>query len=179
MVGGCKSGSYAETGAVVGGLTGAGLGALATHPEGNQGAGAALGAGLGALTGAVVGSGMDQAESRNQAAVAAVQRRAMSIPDVLELQNAGVDEDVIITQIRNQGVIARPDSSDLVFLQQQGVSPAIVKALQTAPLAVAVQEPIGPDVIIHTGPRVQPVYVHPPFRRHGPWRHGIRYSAYW
>jgi outer membrane lipoprotein SlyB len=177
---GCKSGSYAEQGAVVGGLTGAGLGALATHPDGNPGAGAALGAGLGALTGAVVGSGMDQTEARNQAALSAVQRNAMTIPDVLELQSAGVADDVIATQIRNQGVIAPPTSSDLVYLQQQGVSPTVVKALQTAPQAIAIQEPVGPNVIVHAGPRVRPIHVHPPYPcRPPPRRHGFRYSWNW
>ena len=106
---------------------------------------------------------MDQTEARNEAAVAAVEQHAMTIPDVLQMRSAGVADDVIVTQIRSQGVIPPPTSSDIIFLQQQGVSPEVVKALQTAPQAIAVQEPVGPRVVVRTSHVVRPVYVAPPY----------------
>ncbi|MBI4354866.1 MAG: hypothetical protein HY597_00265 [Candidatus Omnitrophica bacterium] len=57
-------------GAVVGGLLGAGTGAIIGNQTGHPGAGTAIGAGLGALTGGMVGHGMDEM-SRGQTAAPA------------------------------------------------------------------------------------------------------------
>ena len=52
----CSSNPTPEGGAVVGGIAGAGAGALVGHDLGNTGAGALVGAAAGAGVGAVVGS---------------------------------------------------------------------------------------------------------------------------
>jgi hypothetical protein len=57
----------AGTGAIVGGLSGAGIGALATC--GNP-AGAAIGAAAGALTGGLIGASVDQQQARGPVYVA-------------------------------------------------------------------------------------------------------------
>ena len=59
---GCAT--HEGTGAAVGGLLGAGTGALVGKAAGNTGAGALLGAGVGALAGAAVGNSEDRREHR-------------------------------------------------------------------------------------------------------------------
>mgnify|MGYP000241756754 CR=1 FL=1 len=59
-----------EQGAVIGGASGAGLGAIIGHQSGNRGEGAAIGAAAGALMGGLVGHQIDkdkQAQAREQA----------------------------------------------------------------------------------------------------------------
>ena len=63
---GCQSPDHADQGALVGGLFGAGTGAIIGKACGNPLAGAAIGAGAGALTGAAIGSKMDADEARNR-----------------------------------------------------------------------------------------------------------------
>lgn len=62
----CAAGPNAQTGAVIGGLAGAGIGAIAGHQSGRALEGAAIGAGVGAIGGGVIGNAQDQrnAEAR-------------------------------------------------------------------------------------------------------------------
>lgn len=53
-------------GAVLGGLLGAGTGAIIGNQSDHAGAGTAIGAGLGALGGAMVGNALEEAENKNQ-----------------------------------------------------------------------------------------------------------------
>lgn len=57
---GCNT-TPVQDGTVVGGLLGAGTGAILGHQVGKQGEGALIGAGIGALTGALVGDQVDKA----------------------------------------------------------------------------------------------------------------------
>ncbi len=63
---GCNT-TPTQDGAVVGGLLGAGLGAIVGNQSGHEGEGALIGAGVGALTGALVGDQVDEASKRNPA----------------------------------------------------------------------------------------------------------------
>ena len=68
---GCESmGTAAQSkttqGAVLGGLLGAGTGAIVGNQSDHPGAGTAIGAGLGALGGALVGNAMEENERRGQ-----------------------------------------------------------------------------------------------------------------
>lgn len=68
---GCEAaGTAAQTktgqGAVMGGLLGAGAGAILGNQSGHAGEGAAIGAGLGALSGGLIGRGMDETERKAQ-----------------------------------------------------------------------------------------------------------------
>ncbi len=56
---GCETTSTQE-GAVVGGMLGAGTGAIIGHQTGHQGEGALIGAAAGALTGALIGDQVDR-----------------------------------------------------------------------------------------------------------------------
>jgi hypothetical protein len=172
---GCASPYHADQGALFGGLFGAGAGAVAGHALGNTGAGAAIGAGVGALGGAAVGAQMDETDARNRAAIEArlgrqVAPGATTIPDVIAMTRSGVDEGLIINHVHAHGLAAPLQASDVIYLQQQGVSRNVIAVMQTEPVAVAAE--------------VVPVYGPPPAggviieQRWGP--HYYRpYRHYW
>ena len=172
---GCAT--YTQNGALMGGLGGAGLGAIVGNAVGAPGAGAAIGAGFGSVGGAVVGNGLDNIEARNRAAIEQhmhqqVSTGAVTIDDAVAMSRAGVAEELIVTHIRAHGVARPLQAADLIFLQQQGVSANVIAVMQqppaapVAPMAVAVPQPVymapapGPMVI-------EEHYYHRPYR-YGP-----------
>lgn len=182
LAAGCASPYHADRGALFGGLLGAGTGAVVGDALGNAGAGAAIGAGVGALSGAAIGSQIDEVEAQNRALIEAKMGRqvaagAVTIDDVLAMTRANVDEELIVTHIRAHG-LARPlQTNDLIFLQQQGVSTRVIKAMQEPPPVQAQQAPVvireqAPTPVIveeyHYGyPRYPRPYYYPP-RHHAP-----------
>ena len=164
---GCQSPYHADRGALFGGLTGAGVGALVGNATGNTGAGAAIGAGVGALTGAAVGSSLDEIEARNRAEIEARLGRppvagAVTVDEVIAMTQAGVDEEVIATHVRNHGVARPLMTNDLIFLQSNHVSARVIRAMQEPP----VQQP----VVVQGGP--PPVVVHEYYGPgYGHWGH--------
>ena len=150
---GCETPNHTDQGALFGGLLGAGTGAVVGHAAGNTGAGAAIGAGVGALSGAVVGAGMDQTEARNRALIEAKLGRqvagAVTIPDVIAMTRSGVDEGLIINHIHAHGMAASLQATDVIYLQQQGVSRNVIAVMETEHLAVPPQQMV-------------PVYSDPP-----------------
>jgi hypothetical protein len=185
---GCASPYRSDQGALYGGLTGAGLGALVGSASGNAGTGAAIGAGVGALSGAAVGGSLDDIEAANRAEIAARTGRpapvgSVTIPDVISMTRAGVPEEVIATHIRNHGPAQPLQAGDLIALQQQGVSPRVVQALQTPPQQVAgppgvalIEQPYPVPAPGYWGPHCAYPYP-PPYYRHRPYHH--RRGAYW
>ncbi len=172
---GCRSPYRADQGALFGGLLGAGTGALIGNASGNAGAGAAIGAGLGAITGAVVGSELDQIEAQNRAMIAQqmgrqVSAEAVTLSEVVEMTQAGVDDGLIVNHVRAHGVAAPLKTSDLIYLQQQGVSAQVTKAMQEPP------RPRERPVVIHE--RARPVIVQE--YHYGPpaWGHGCDPPVY-
>jgi hypothetical protein len=163
-------------------MLGAGTGAIVGDALGNAGAGAAIGAGVGALGGAAIGQGMDEMEARNRAAIEAqlggqrISPGACTMQDVIMMSQAGVDEQLIVNHIRASGVAQRPNAQDLVRLNEYGVSPRVVEAMQEPPRIqpaepVVYQQPYNPPVIVeehHYGPR----WWHPPHSYHH--YHGCR-----
>lgn len=150
---GCSSPYHADRGALFGGLGGAGLGAIVGNQLGSTGAGAAIGAAAGALTGAAVGGTLDDMEARNRAMIAnqlgrEVPPGAVTTQDVVAMSQAGISEELIINHIRGNGIAAPLQTSDLIFLQEQGVCSPVIAAMQTLPAA-------GPVVV--TDAAVQPV----------------------
>lgn len=173
---GCASPHRADQGAMLGGLLGAGTGALIGDASGNAGAGAAIGAGIGALSGAVVGSELDAIEAQNRAQIEAqlgrqLREGAVTVEDVVMMSENGVSDELIVNHVRANGMRQPPNTQDLIYLSQQGVSSRVVSAMQEPPRQrepekVVVREP-SPPVVVHEvyGP---PVYHCPP--RHY-WRH--------
>jgi outer membrane lipoprotein SlyB len=179
---GCQSPYHADRGALFGGLLGAGTGAIVGDALGNAGAGAAIGAGVGALSGAAIGSQIDEVEARNRALIEAQMGRqvaagAVSIDDVLAMTRASVDEELIVTHVRAHGLVRPLQTNDLIFLQQQGVSTRVIKAMQEPPPVQTQQAPVvirerAPAPVIveeyHYGYPAWPRPYYYPYRHHAP-----------
>ena len=186
---GCASPYRSDQGALYGGLGGAGLGAIVGNAVGHTGAGAAIGAGVGALSGAAIGGSLDDIEARNRAEIAARTGRpapmgAVSIDDVIAMTRAGVSEEVIATHVRGHGLNRPLVASDLIVLQQQGVSPRVVQAMQAPPVQPVVYQAAGPPPVIIEERYVPPPYwgptcYHPNYhyRRHHHHRPGLSWGV--
>jgi hypothetical protein len=138
---GCQSMNYAQRGGVLGGLAGAGIGAAAGESGGDAVPGALIGGAVGALAGSVVGDGMDADRARQAEIEARIGRQlagAVTSEDAVAMTRAGLSDDVIISHIRAHGVARPLEVNDLIALRNQGVSDAVIKALQTSPGPVAV-----------------------------------------
>jgi len=135
LVAGCRSPYYADRGAGLGALAGAGAGAIIGHQTGNAGAGALLGGGLGALTGAAVGTGMDEMAAQNRAQIAGqlgrqVQTGAANMNEVLAMSQAGVDPTLIQNYVRTSGVTRPLTAAEVISLHNQGVNTNVIQAMQ-------------------------------------------------
>lgn len=181
---GCRSPYHADQGALGGGLIGAATGAIVGDAVGNTAGGAAIGAGLGALTGAAIGQGMDEVEANNRAMIEqqmgrAVAAGSVTMQEVVAMSQSGVDNSLIVNHIRANGMIAPPQSGDLIMLNQQGVGADVIAAMQAPPpqaQRVVVQPAVRPVIVEehHYGPG----YWGPPRRRyHHPRHQGT--SVHW
>lgn len=181
--GGCQSPFYTKRGATVGGLTGAGLGAIIGEAAADKPlAGAAIGTAVGALTGAMTGSALDDIENRNQARVQYQSQqayaRASTIDDVIAMTRAGLSDEVITQHLRTNGFVGTLRAPELIMLKQQGVSDRVVYAmqgLQSGPYVGAVPQSVvaAPPVIVEEHYYVRPpppVRVYPYYWPH-PSRH--------
>jgi hypothetical protein len=147
---GCAS--HADRGAAIGGLGGAGVGALIGEASGHGAEGALLGAAVGALGGAAIGNTHDQREAEMRARMGRQMSGAVTAGDVVAMVQSGVSEEVIATHIRTNGVQQRVQPGDLITLRNQGVSDYLINAMQTAP--------VGGAVAVQPG-YAQPVYAQP------------------
>lgn len=153
---GCRSPFYQDQLALFGGLTGAGIGALVGEDHGNALAGAAIGSAVGAAGGATVGAALDDVQARNQQVIEAELGRRLSgaatQADVISMVNAQLSDDVIITHIQANGIDRPPTAQDLVILKNNGVSDAVLQAMQTASrrdvAVVATPAPPVPSVVV-------------------------------
>ena len=167
---GCRSPYHADQGALGGGLLGAGAGAIVGNAVGNPAGGAAVGAGLGALTGAAIGQGMDEVEANNRAMIEQQMGRAVAAgsvapQEVIAMSQAGVDNSLIVNHIRANGMVAPPQSGDLIMLKQQGVGAEVIAAMQAPPPQQVIVQPAVRPVVVeeyHYGPG----YYGPPRRRY-------------
>ena len=154
---GCRSPYRSDQGALLGGLGGAGLGAIIGKQTGNTGAGAVIGAAAGAITGAAVGNELDEIDARNRAMIEQQMGRkisaaAVTMHDVVSMSQAGVGDELIVTHLRSHGMAAPPSAQQIIELKQAGVSDRVVQAMQTSPLPPTGPPPgapvIGAPVII-------------------------------
>jgi Glycine zipper len=166
LASGCAT--HTQTGAAVGGLAGAGAGAVVGHALGNTAAGAVVGAGVGALTGAAIGNSQDEAEARNRAIIEQQIGRQLAgathVEDVIAMTRAGVAPELIMNHVRAHGMAAPLQANDLIVLQQQGVDSRVVATMQSTPSPVA-QQPViveqAPPPVIVEGYYGRPYYYHP------------------
>jgi outer membrane lipoprotein SlyB len=178
---GCHSPYYADQGALAGGLGGAGLGALIGSTSGHAGAGAAIGAAAGALTGGAVGGALDNIDAKNRAQIAAATGHpasAVSVNDVIAMSRSGIDEQIIVNQLAASGLQRPLQANDVIYLQQNGVSPHVISIMQQTRVAVAAPPPgtvVGPPpAVVVADPYYGPYYGYRPY--YGP-RVGVTYIA--
>lgn len=166
---GCYSPYHADRGALFGGATGAGVGAIVGNAVGNTAAGALIGGGVGALSGAAIGQGMDDIEARNRAEIAAALGRqvppgAVTIDDVMAMTKAGVSEELIAGHIRASGVARPLTSQDIIALNNSGVPPSVIQAMQNPPQPIAQQPVAGAAPVMVAQPVYPaPVYAYPAY----------------
>ena len=119
---------YTGGGALIGGASGAAIGAVATR--GDPGA-ALVGGAIGAMTGALVGHSMDvEARSQNPPPTAYTPTTSSpappSIDDIKAMTRSGVQDDVIISQIKNSGAVYHLDANTILELRDTGVSEKVM-----------------------------------------------------
>jgi hypothetical protein len=150
LVCGCSTMNNTESGALGGGLLGAGVGTLIGLAAHRPVAGAVVGGAVGAGTGALIGNAEDRAEKKQEVrqaqAVAAAQQaadRAPKLDEIVRLTQSGVAEDNIIGLIRNSGAYYDLNAADLEYLTRNGVSPRVIAELQSRSPANAYGPPPG------------------------------------
>ena len=132
---------------------GAATGAIAGAAIGKDPKAALIGGAIGAASGAAVGGALDEQEARNEALIAQQMGQrlegAVTHQQVVQMTQAGLSEQVIMTHISTYGVARPPNANDLIMLRQAGVGDGVLQALQTAG---------GPQPIVAVAPP-QPVIV--------------------
>ncbi len=164
---GCASGPYAQNGAMVGGMIGAPVGAIIGANNGDAGAGALIGGAIGALSGSNIGSNIDQQNQAN-AYANSVRSAQLGLADVIGMTRNGLGDDVIMTQIQTNGVIATPTSADLITLKNAGVSDRVIQAMQTANINRYATPASVQPVIVEEHYYGPPVSFRPPPRCYSP-----------
>ena len=130
---GCNSMNNTEAGALGGGAIGAGAGALVGAATGHAAAGAAIGAGVGAVTGGLIGHSEDTAEARQKKAAAewAAQNPPLGLPDVVQMTQQHISEDIIIRQMEVTRSYYNLRPEDITYLKSQGVSDRVIYVMQS------------------------------------------------
>jgi hypothetical protein len=155
---GCQTPNQANgavAGGVMGGALGLGVGALTRNPA----AGLAIGAGTGALVGNAVGAHKDKQEAKAAAEYAA-NHPPLTLTDVVSLSAQGVPDGQIIQQMASTNSYYNLRPEDLVYLNQNHVSPAVISAMQQrngvrpvvlAPPPAVVYPAYGPPPVVGVG----------------------------
>jgi uncharacterized protein YcfJ len=134
----------AGRGAALGGVAGALAGAAIGKNNHNTAAGALIGGAAGLIGGAAIGSGID-AKQRHEALrqqQVYVTSHAVSAADVVTMTRNGVSDDVIINHIRQNGMDRKLDVNDVIALHNQGVSNAVLTAMQQYPTPALAPTPV-------------------------------------
>ena len=148
---GCQTPNQANgaiAGGTIGGLAGLGVGILTRNPA----AGLAIGAGSGALIGNAVGANKDAQQAKAAAQYAAA--HMMSINDVVSLSARRIPDQQIIQQILSTNTWFNLTTSDLTYLNDNGVSPTVISV---------VQQRSGPRPPVVYGPPPPPPVVYAPY----------------
>ena len=145
-----------------GALIGAGTGALIGGASGRGGGGALIGAAVGAVAGGLIGHSMDQeqqARLRQQAPQTYVrvdQGQPLGVADVKALARSGINDDVIISQIRNSHTVYHLSAADIIDLRDSGVSNTVIDFMINTPSSIgessAVAAPAGTVVVTQPPP---------------------------
>lgn len=180
---GCRSMSRTQEGALVGGTAGATIGAVVGGQEGRPGTGAAIGGLIGTTVGALAGDAADRDERRiKQAQWEASQPVVgpMSLEEIVRLTERGVEDQIIINQIRTSGTRYHLTSENILWLQDNRVSSAVIREMQATaryrPRTIYMERDIygAPPVVYERVPVFIPYGPRPCY----PWP-GFTFGATW
>ena len=132
-VSGCQTNkTRVAEGAGVGGALGALAGGIIGYQSGHGVGGALIGGAAGAAGGAIVGSQIKKPNQATQSAAGqqAVSPNQMTIQQIADLSKQQVNDAVIIDRIKLTNSKFTLSASDLDYLKAQGVSPAVIAAMQ-------------------------------------------------
>ena len=155
---------YTGTGALEGGAIGAVSGAAIGGQHGGEGA--LIGAAAGVIAGGLIGHSMDQeqqARLRQQAPQTYVrvdQGQPLSVADVKALARAGINDDVIISQIRNSHTVYHLSAADIIDLRDAGVSNRVIDFMINTPGSIggsSAPVPQASTVVVAEPPPPAPV----------------------
>ncbi|MSR55589.1 MAG: hypothetical protein EXS09_20245 [Gemmataceae bacterium] len=165
---GCATTSNTAKGAGIGGVLGAGTGAiLAQATGGSAGTGAVVGGLAGAILGGAIGNEEDRLEkaaleSRVQLAEAQQANAAatqMNIEEVIAMTNAKHSDHVIINQIRTTNSAYVLTSQDLTRLSTSGVSDQVIIEMQNRRPEAAAYHPARLPRHMMVAPPAERVYI--------------------
>jgi len=145
-----------------GALIGAGTGALIGGANGRGGGGALIGAAVGAIAGGLIGHSLDQEQQERlrqqapQTYVRVDQGQPLGVADVKALARSGINDDVIISQIRNSHTVYHLSAADIIDLRDSGVSNTVIDFMINTPSSIgessAVAAPAGTVVVTQPPP---------------------------
>ena len=169
--------SRTQEGAVVGGVAGAILGGIAGNNSDKTVEGIAIGGALGALTGGLVGRAEDEQMMRNYQYQQYLQQqraqqisRAVSINDAITMTRGGLSPNLIVSQIRNNGVQQRIGVPEVISLHENGVAEVVIQEMQNARIA-GTDAPVcvarNPAVLVERRPHIV-VESYPVYRSYHP-----------
>jgi len=184
---------YTARGALAGGAIGAGAGALLSH---NAGKGALIGGAAGLLAGGLIGHeiGEERYEALASRRPRTVERIEQGVPlnveDIMVLSEAGVSDEVIISQIRACRMVYRLSTRDIIEMKGAGVSDRVIDYMINTSSGAGGRRQVVEEVVVAPGPDY--VWVssywdwdgrHYVWKR-GRWarpprRHSVWVSGYW
>ena len=138
------------TAAWIGGVTGALIGEHNDEPL----AGAIIGTATGALLGNAVSQENDRIAAAAAVAEAEYMENAVTLNQLLEMTQAGVDDAIIISRIEANGPAQKLSTDDIILLSKSQVAPSVISTYQASPVLKVDN--------IHTGNPV-PIGHHYPF----------------
>jgi uncharacterized protein YcfJ len=133
------SDNHTGSGALIGGAIGAITGAAIGENNHNAGGGAAIGAAAGMILGGLIGNAADQDQRDRLRAQApqtyqrVEQGQPLSLADVKALSRAGINDEVIVSQIKNSRTIFRLSAADIIDLRDAGVTDKVVNYMINTP----------------------------------------------
>ena len=151
---------YTGGGALIGGASGAAIGAAATRGDP---AGVLVGGAIGLLTGALIGHSMDEAAHRQALPpgtyVAVPQTPPPSLADIKAMTKTGVSDEVIVSQIDQSRAVYQLDANAIIDLKNAGVSEKVITCMinsgTAATVTVVSQSPPPPPretIVVGPGP---------------------------
>ena len=151
---------YTGTGALEGGAIGAVSGAAIGGQH--AGEGALIGAAAGMIAGGLIGHTMDQEQQERlrqqapQTYVRVDQGQPLGVADVKALARSGINDGVIISQIRNSHTVYHLSAADIIDLRDSGVSNTVIDFMINMPSSIgessAVAAPAGTVVVTQPPP---------------------------